>query len=366
LKHYNNFDLIRLLAACQVLYSHSIEHLKLPSASIPVPLRIIMGGFPGVAVFFVISGFLISRSWLNSSMSLRVFADHRVRRIYPALWVNMAVLFAACIITGSVVIAFPKLPLFIIGTFIGGSDEIGQRLAGWIFNKGTFYEFFPSGVLWTLPVELGFYLLVPVIFSRRYKSSKDRITAIGWWTAGSLVLQFVWQSQGPFSIFRFLWVFLLGAALNLCWDRVRPFVAGKAIYWVAAYYALVSVLHYFGLSTDYRSPTVSAILATSVLGVMVVSIAYSFLPLSGVLGNQDISYGVYLWHMPIIWTMIKFGYVGSWTCGACAYALTAVIAALSWVLVEKPALRGKLPASRIDASNPINATTATVRAGAAE
>jgi peptidoglycan/LPS O-acetylase OafA/YrhL len=362
LKHHNNFDLIRLLAACQVLYSHSTEHLKLPLVAGPV--RTILGGFPGVAVFFVVSGFLISRSWLNSNMSLRVFADHRVRRIYPALWVNMAVLFAALIVTGSVVMTFPKLPLFIVSTFIGGSDDIGQKVAGWIFKKGTFFEFFPSGVLWTLPVELGFYLLVPVIFSRRYQNTKELMTAICCWTAGSLVLQFLWHSQGPFSIFRFLWVFLLGAALNIQWDKVRPFLAGKAIYWIAGYYALVSGLHYFGLSADYRSPTVPAILATTVLGIMVISIAHSFLPLAGLLANRDISYGVYLWHMPIIWMMIKFGYMGSWMDGAFAYVLTFVIATLSWVFIEKPALSGKMRASRNEASEPINTRAATV--GAAE
>lgn len=337
-KHHNNFDLIRLLAACQVLYSHSTEHLKLPINS---TLHVLIMQFPGVAIFFAVSGFLVSRSWLKAS-SLTVYADHRARRIYPGLWLNLSVLFAACIITGSVVTTFPKLPLFILGTFIGGSDEVGQRVAGWIFKPHGFYEFFPSAVLWTLPIELGFYLLVPVIFSKRFKDTKAVLLSVGCWVTLSLLLLFAWHSQGPFSVFRFLWVFLVGASLNLLWDRLGWLFEGKAIFWLPAYCLLSLVLTYSGYSTYFASASISGIFATIVLGATIISVAYSFKPLAGILEDRDVSYGIYLWHMPIIWTMLKFGYIGSWVFAIAAYLLTVAVAAISWVCVERPTIRSKL------------------------
>lgn len=75
---------------------------------------------------------------------------------------------------------------------------------------------------------------------------------------------------------------------------------------------------------------------------MVISIAYSFKPIAGLLAGRDISYGVYLWHMPIIFTMIGFGYVGSWAYGAAAWLLTILLASLSWIFIERPAIAGKI------------------------
>lgn len=133
------------------------------------------------------------------------------------------------LISGSAITTFPKLPLFVTTTFIFCSDNIGQRFAGSIIKPDSFYQYFPSGVLWTIPVELSFYLLVPVIFSRRYKTEREILSSISAWFAVSLALQFAWESQGPFSIFRFLWLFLLGAGLNICWDKVKFYKAEQSI-----------------------------------------------------------------------------------------------------------------------------------------
>lgn len=338
MKHQNNFDLLRLYAACQVMLSHSMWHLELGNSPLTRPLFY----FPGVSIFFAISGFLVARSWLNPNMTFRVFADHRIRRIYPGLWFNLAVVFAVSIITGSILFAFPKPYLFIIGTALGGSDEAGQRLGGWIYLKDGFYDFFPSGVLWTLPVELGFYLLVPLVLRKRFQQS-DMLKSIAVWAAATLVIQFLLPKLGLLAVFKFLWVFLVGAALSLYWEKVKGFIEGKAIYWIAAYLALFFPLQYFGLNTYFTSPSITGAITTIVLSIATISVGYSFSPLFGTLANKDISYGVYLWHMPVIWTMVKLGYVGSLRYAIVAYTLTIIIATVSWVCVERPFLRGKMP-----------------------
>ena len=80
----NNFDLIRLAAASQVMLLHGITHLEVDA---PL-LEQFVAYFPGVPAFFLISGFLISASWERNS-DLRIFTANRALRIFPALWATV-------------------------------------------------------------------------------------------------------------------------------------------------------------------------------------------------------------------------------------------------------------------------------------
>ncbi len=79
----NNFDIIRLFAALQVAIHHTMSHLKIEQNSDSVILMF-SGFFPGVPIFFFVSGFLISKSY-ESNPSIREYAQNRILRIYPAL-----------------------------------------------------------------------------------------------------------------------------------------------------------------------------------------------------------------------------------------------------------------------------------------
>src|SRR3954453_4531196 len=98
-QHTNNFDLIRLLAALQVLYEHSAGWLKLPR--IPAPTSYAVALFPGVAVFFVIRAFLVTRSYLDSRSGAAGYFARRALRIYPGLWVDIVVILAMLAIAGA-------------------------------------------------------------------------------------------------------------------------------------------------------------------------------------------------------------------------------------------------------------------------
>jgi len=85
----NNFDLVRLVAAAQVVLWHGIEHLKLDA---PPLLQWLLGSFSGVPIFFVVSGYLVAGS-LARSTSLSSYFRNRALRIFPGLWVCFAMTF---------------------------------------------------------------------------------------------------------------------------------------------------------------------------------------------------------------------------------------------------------------------------------
>jgi peptidoglycan/LPS O-acetylase OafA/YrhL len=83
---HNNFDIVRLLAALQVLQEHSAYWLNLPR---PEWFIYLAGLFPGVPIFFIVSGFLVTTSYLFGAGGTVAFFARRMLRIYPALWVNV-------------------------------------------------------------------------------------------------------------------------------------------------------------------------------------------------------------------------------------------------------------------------------------
>lgn len=87
----NNFDIIRLLAALQVILYHSSKHFNLSAGTFFTEIQSILDFFPGVPIFFTISGFLIYMSFSNKSSDIWKYTVNRAIRIYPALWVGIVV-----------------------------------------------------------------------------------------------------------------------------------------------------------------------------------------------------------------------------------------------------------------------------------
>ena len=84
------------------------------------------------------------------------------------------------------------------------------------------------------------------------------------------------------------------------------------------------------------------------LAALVVRLAYTAPWLAGrVLRGNDISYGIYIYHMPVINYLMWAGLVTSWAWGAMGLAIVVAFAIASWILVERPALAIRwAPASR--------------------
>jgi len=146
----NNFDLIRLIAAFQVMVMHGIFHLKIDGPGLG-KLSGIFDFFPGVLMFFTISGFLIFSS-LDRNKDLKKYFFNRVLRVYPGLWLCF-------IVTVILLLAFKTINV---------SDLFTGTMLKWSLGQLTFFQFWtpdllrtwgvgtPNGSLWTIPVELQF------------------------------------------------------------------------------------------------------------------------------------------------------------------------------------------------------------------
>lgn len=149
----NNFDLIRLIAAFQVLIWHGAEHLEVFDKL--YGFLVILYQLPGVPIFFTISGFLISYSLERNNFELKKYFKNRSFRIFPALWV-------CTIITAILFSCFAK-------------SFILKDLVMWFLAQISFFQFYasptlktwgvghPNGSLWSIAIELQFYLVLPVI-----------------------------------------------------------------------------------------------------------------------------------------------------------------------------------------------------------
>jgi peptidoglycan/LPS O-acetylase OafA/YrhL len=348
--HRNNFDLIRLLAALQVMFCHGVILLHIGVGRIFVPpVMTVLLLFPGVPIFFCVSGFLIARSVERHLDALGVYLWSRALRIYPALWL--------CVVIGGAT-------LLRLGFFHGVSPA---RVAQWWFlnlaaggasvNPDYLRSFGPgvwNGSLWTIFIELSFYAALPVVYllCRRLRVPLNAVLvslllasfvifiAAQGLEFGDTKLVGTMQKLVWFSLAGNLWMFLFGTLAHRYWDRLVPFIQGKFLFWLAAYLSIVLILS-VGLEPAVKGVWFGAgrlFICRGSLGMLVLSAAYSNRALSNrLLHRNDLSYGIYLYHAFIFALFIHFGRSGllPWIAGM---GMTLGAAALSWFLIERKAL----------------------------
>lgn len=352
---YNNFDIVRLLAALQVLQEHTAFWLNLPRPNWFVYL---MGLFPGVPIFFIISGFLITTSYLFGANGTLSFFARRGLRIYPALWVNVGLILIMLTVTGSLSGDLPagKFITWILVAYSSGADIYANFVAGSIVNPKGFYPFFPSLVLWTLPVELGFYLLVPIILLFRRGPEWVRSTSLFLWMLLSLCLMFSFgrlKLENPDGLITkilsvttltYLWYFLIGGIVAAYWKKLSWLFIDRFPFWLLLHLSISGLdkwLYGHG-SIDFHDITAMLPIHVVTLAATVISFAFSWRNWGRALGGVDLSYGTYLYHVPVVLSLkfsgLALGFVG-WPL---VTGTTLVLAAGSWFAIEKPMLRLKL------------------------
>lgn len=334
--HKNNFDLIRLFAAVQVCIRHAAGHLNYKN-----PFLEMFSYLPGVPIFFFVSGFLIYSSFENTikeSKPLKIFFLKRVLRLYPALIV--------CLI-------FSILTVYNTGYF-DNLTILSSEFGLWVIAQATFVQFYNpdflrgygvgvlNGSLWTISVEIQFYLLMPLIFILLKKISIKSILLM------FIILIFfnLYNSHANekllfaeklynVSFLPWLYMFLLG--VFFCKYKRLIYKALEIPFFVI----LPAFILVFHISEGYGWGNRIHPIGFLLLSILIIKLAFSCRSLSNtILNKNDISYGVYIFHMPIVNYLIFNNIYGLE--GVLLTVLTSiVIGIISWYLVEKKFLRMK-------------------------
>lgn len=316
----NCFDTARLVAALMVMFAHQSVLSGLDEPSI-----FGFGGISGtaVAIFFSISGFLVSRSAMRSDNFI-VFMGKRVRRIFPALIpcaIFMYVIVGGIVndwntrylLSGDIVTNIIKTIYFIPVT----NDGISSAFK----HPGL------NGSLWTLPLEFMCYLFVSVFVS----IWKDKRVFILLFIISFIAAIFFQLSSYKVSIFYIpAWLFPLramafffGAILAMyidAWNRIDIKLPLAVCLTLFMYTTMSFTLEY-------------SVIRYIVISFLTISVCVSFGdPL--VKGRFDYSYGIYIYAFPIQQLVINYTYLGVYSGLVLTACITLLMASLSWHFVE--------------------------------
>jgi peptidoglycan/LPS O-acetylase OafA/YrhL len=341
----NNFDMLRLILAVVVVFVHCSE-LSLQPALAFIPH--FLNSRIAVEGFFVMSGFLILGSYSRSQSNYRqhisvngkasvpdpllAYFERRGRRILPAYWV--ALIFV--LILGSLETVLSE------GAFWNSSD-----LWKFIASNLTFMNYLhpampgvfahnpkepaANGALWTIKLEVMFYLIVPIIVTLCRKLG--RIPVLATILVLSLLFQYAAVHAHHPSLAKQLpgqlCFFVLGSAAFFYLDWLREH---KALVWAMG--VAFFLLTYVGGGIVCEGFGVAA---------LVISFAFFFPHVEGPTKYGDFSYGVYVFHFPIVQTLIAIGFfaIHPYLATLAVLAMVTLLAVLSWNLIEKPALNIK-------------------------
>jgi len=309
--------------------------------------RMLPGGYLGVDVFFVLSGYLITnviwREALNGRFSIVRFYERRIRRILPALLSVLLVVSACAIVL--------LLPLDLVG-YAKSVFSALAFVANIYFWRTTDYftqlaEEKPLLHVWSLGVEEQFYIIFPllVVLCIRWRRSSllPVISALVLLSLTANILAN--RASAQWAAFYLLpmraWEIGAGALLALA-----PPVTGKNPWIRHALALMAATLLFAGLCfqsdslAGWAPPALWVVLGT-ILAVYLGGVGGSWLTLglstTPLVWVGLVSYSLYLWHWPVF-VFARYCLVRSLSAveAAMAVALTFALAALSWRYIERP------------------------------
>lgn len=332
-------DALRGFASLSVVIYHAAEGRHLTGLLTLLPAwvaQVIKQGGLGVAVFFVLSGFVIAHSVARSRVTFSFVGRFMLRRsirLDPPYWLAIAL-----------AISFA----YLAAQFVGGKEQpqvsLGQIAAHIFYLQEIFgYPGFNS-VFWTLCQEVQFYLVFVLLLAVSHndpaKPMQGRATALVF--AGAALISLLWPlgilSDGPYrGSFLPLWHgFLAGAGAYWAWRNPL-----SAIYCVA----YIAVLLVAGILRGDAFTIACALTALLLWAFAARGQMYSALDWRWLQGLGAISYSLYLTHNPITAAMFHLGYrltgrtpgleamwwiITTTACIAFAFAM--------WWLVERPSI----------------------------
>ncbi len=327
----NNFNLLRMIGALLIMFAHAMfitigDDINFDTYPVKYTL-----GITTLNLFFVLSGFLVTASWLKHH-SVIIYATSRAMRILPGL----------------TVVAF--FTAFVIGPLMTNHTTEGYfaHAQSWLYWPVTsmlypdmklpgVFEGLPNdgeinAPLWTLRYEALFYSGVVVagllgLFQKRL---------FGIMMVGSLFIYFVTtfltELRGIAFVDHFMhfgYAFLIGAAVQI----YRSVVPVSLALPLAGLVTSIALIYTFG----YASGEWLLIPSAAMLGLWIAFVPGGVVRYYNAVG--DYSYGIYIWHYPIEQIMrTKLGDVSALELYLFSLPVVISIAALSWHFVERPSL----------------------------
>jgi peptidoglycan/LPS O-acetylase OafA/YrhL len=317
------------------------------------------GGFVGVDVFFVISGYLISQLLCadieRDRFTIVGFYERRIRRIFPALMAMLAVTF---------ILAWRYcLP--------GELIDLSRSTMAAALSVSNIYFWMTSGYFsgdelskpllhtWSLAVEEQFYLVWPLFLYAGRRYFNRWLIPLTWLLAAisflvAAVGAFYFANQTFFAPYTRLWELAAGGllAMGALPETSRPFLRNVL---ATAGFALIAG-SVFLIHATMPFPGLLALPPVAGAGLIILagrggdSLVYRGLALKPIAFIGAISYSLYLWHWPINTFQRNYAFLGgydSWKSKVLICVVSIAVAALSWRFIEQPFRQGKLrPSNR--------------------
>lgn len=311
----NNFDIVRLALATVVVMVHCSVLSQAPQLAF---IGDWLNGELAVQCFFAISGCLIFASYERSS-SLTDYGIKRAYRILPAYWLSTALCLAIAFWHGQF-----RVTEFLLAN-LTFTNFLHPGVAG-VFSSNPYTPIL-DGALWTIKIELMFYVTVPAIVWLSRRVNRDALL----WTlfAASVALRLVLPHSSKWSVELpgQLSFFIVGALIHYHFDWYKRHARALLGAAVAGYAVQAVSPHLF-------------VLRPLAVGVLTLGAATVLPVIKGPTRWGDFSYGTYVLHWPIIQCVIATGLYAAhpWLGMAVSFTIVAAAAVFSWFVAEKPSL----------------------------
>jgi peptidoglycan/LPS O-acetylase OafA/YrhL len=323
--HFTDLDGMRGVLACTIMFFH----LGLNGLVLRLTHGLLPGGLWTLSVdfFFILSGFVLYRSFERTRPGLKAYFVKRVLRLAPMLWIGTLVMLA--LRHG----AFDALQVAKNLTMLQPLDSILHPSRPWIHGVSI------DPPAWSIPFEMFLPALILPLLPRLWRMTRTPVLALTVLLALGVALCAVWLAHGfDVQIARGACGLGLGFVLGRLWVIEAPTISRPALV-LALFAGTIAIM-----ALSLRLPWLAALFPLSAIGcIMLGAQTRTFLSSMPFQAIGRWSYSIYLLHFPVLTLVgLMVGNVaGSFALKALVVIVTIALSALTYRYVEKPLIGGR-------------------------